>query len=1107
MRSSRFRRSTAAKVQFAVMDVLESRLLFSGETVKTAFAPVLANTTTPSKNSITLDQNFSDSTIPGTLATFDTSFGTIEVALTDTATPNTVANFLHYVESGEYTNTIFHRSAILNGSNTTVSPANPADIIQGGGYVVSGQTLTHIPTTTPVDDEYTTRVEGDVAGTLAMAKTSQANSATSEWYFNVHNNTSALDTPTTDSNGVMTSYTVFGIVYSGMNVVDEIAKLPTYNVSSATSSVPVTGLTAGETAKHYPITARNLVYVTKISAVPGTSYTVTSSNNSLVTPTVSNGVLSFAYGSGKSGTAEITITAKNLDGTSATSSFTVTVPNSATPTAGPTAAAVSAPNVTSGTTASLFVLGGATDSLAALSPATVTIVTQPAHGTASVNSATGLVSYTPTAGYTGPDSFTYTVADTAGTVSGPATVSLTVVAPPATVTIGNATNRSLIFTQPNGSVAHLVVGSGAAIVTFAGSAVTISKSGFVDVASGADATISSITITNRGSAASLSLTSTGPVSLGSITDAGRLSFINAPTATLSGVYTLGSIGRVLAAAASGATLSLGSGKNTVILIPTVVNTNLTDTGSIARISSKQWLATDGGYYGILTPRIGQLKVTGSFAEMLNLSGAGYSLQNISVGQASGAWMAAGSVRSAIVASPAATWSIAAGGAIGKLAIAGNLGANTISAGKIGTLSVTGTTTGANVITSGAFSQQQLEIGRLQFGGAVSQSTITDTGSLGTLIAPSMQTNSITAGSVASVLIKGTSNAIKINTTNPGTLKRPQLGHLAFGALSNSTVSTTGNLGTIDAAALTTDTVAALTVSSLIVAGATSGSTIQTSSSAAHDGRYRFGGAVTGSTITASASIQTITAPSLGTTSFSASSIGALSVAGAASAVTVTTNSTAVADGPMRFGGAVTGTNMSVSGILKSISAASMATNNITAGGIGTLSVRGTTNGTTISSTDSTKQIGSIRFGGSVISSKVAAAGDVGSVTAASLSDSQIYAGIETSVTSAPALATSSADVASDVRIDSITLGRGATAFSNSLISADMLGSLRLGNVATANSGTTFGVSAASIKSVVANLVPGGLLDAGPKELKSATTLSAYETAKKLSLGDFTIELF
>ena len=233
-----------------------------------------------------------------------------------------------------------------------------------------------------------------------------------------------------------------------MNVVDEIAALPTYNVSSSLNTVPVTGLTENQAKKSAPITAGNLVFTNSISTTPGTVYTATSNDNALVTPKVTDGVLSFTYASGLSGTATITVVAKNLDGTSASTTFAVTVPNSAAPAAGPTAAAVTAPDVVAGKTATFGVLANGTDSVAALNQSSVAITTQPTHGTATVNSSTGLISYTPSAGYTGADTLSYTVADTSGTVSSPALVSLNVVSAPVTLTVGTPIARTLTFTEP-----------------------------------------------------------------------------------------------------------------------------------------------------------------------------------------------------------------------------------------------------------------------------------------------------------------------------------------------------------------------------------------------------------------------------------------------------------------------------------------------------------------------------------------------------------------------------------------------------------------------------------------------------------------------------------
>jgi cyclophilin family peptidyl-prolyl cis-trans isomerase len=923
-RSSGFGKRSRRALASAI-DLLESRRLFSGETLSTPISNVLAHTSGPATDSITLNQHFFDEALPGTVVTFKTNLGTITVSLTDAATPLTVANFLSYVNSGAYTDTIFHRSAVL-AAGTGGSPSAPADIIQGGGYVVQGTGFTHIPTSAPVDDEYTKAILNDSAGTLSMAKTSDANSATSEWYFNVHDDVSALDTPTTDSNGVSTSYTAFGKVLTGMNVIDEIAALPTYNASNANSALntlPVLGLTEKQATKgEFPLTSANLVYTESITSQPGVNYTVTSDNNSLVTPKITDGVLSFTYAPGASGTAEITVTAKSLDGTSATTTFAVTVPNSATPSAGPTTANITAPDVVAGTTADVSVLGSDTDSVAALDPSTVTIVTQPSHGTATVDTTNGHIKYTPTAGYTGTDTLIYTVSDTAGTVSPAATVSLNVVTAPVTVTLGTKTARSLTFTEPSGVVGHLSIGGGTAVVTFSPGVVTTTTAGGVVTATGSGATVSSIVITNTGAAASLSLTASGAVSLGTITDSKAVSIIDAPNATLTGSSSFARIGRLILAGATDANLSLGSGIGSSLIIPNLLNTTITDTGSIQSIIAKQWQTSGGGYYTLSAPAIGRLNVSGEFDDVLNLSSKKTSLASAIIGTASAAWTILGSVGTAAFGSPASTFSLGANGSVGRLIVAGNL-TNTITASTFGLLRVTGSTTGATLSTTS--SKAAVAIGKLTFGGAVASTTVT-------------------------------------------------------------------------------------------------------------------------------------------------TFVGGIGVA----------------------------------------TAASLDTTQINVGSIGTLRVVGTTTGTTIKAYTAfaagSKDIGRLIFDGGVTTSVINSAGNIGSIAAPSLTNTHVFAGASASLIDAPALPASTTDFAADARIGSVVLGKAAGAFSNSLIIADLLGTLHLGQITSANTGVAFGVGAHEIHAVAGTLVPGGTIKAGPAQLKSATTLSKYETAKKLALGDFKITL-
>lgn len=788
--SQKRRRLLQSSLPVFNIDVLERRQLLSGEAVQTPIPSVLASTSSPSSNDITLDQNFFDSTLPGTLVTFQTTYGEIQVGLTDAATPKTVANFLSYVESGAYNNTIFHRSVDLSDGQSA-SPSDPGTIIQGGGYNLGGGSLTHIPTGNPVPDEYTTELFNDSAGTLAMAKTSYANSATSEWYFNVSNNTE-LDTPTTDPNGVTTSYTVFGTVLSGMNVIEQIAQLPTDSLNSTLTSVPVTGLTEAQVQAGATVQENNLVYVNSVTSEPGTTYTVTSDNKSLVIPSISNGVLSFAYGTG-SGTADITVTATNLDGTSASDTFPVTVPT-VNPSAGPVANPYTAPFTVTGTTGSFSVFGPDTDSLAPLNPASVQITVQPAHGTATVNTSNGFINYTPSAGYIGADSLTYTVSDTSGTVSNPAVVTL--YAAPTAVTVNVTPARPLAFTQPDGIVGHVSVTDGTAVVTFTDYLVTTKVRDGVTVATGAGADVTGITVTDTTNEyASLSVSSNGPISMASINSTGDMIKINAPTVTLTGTSNIGFVIDEYLAALNGATLNLGEypdGLPTNLYIPTVTNSDVIATGDLGIIKSKRWVVTDNSAHTLSAIEITELLVSGEFDNNLSLSqtlaGPRFFAMNVAdVGDPTGTWSIAGGVLKATFGTPGSNWSLTIGSIIYFLTFTGDL-SNQVVAGDIDKLTVKGTTTNAVVETDGEFSPKYEQIASMSFGGAVSGTVIYSNGSIGSIHAPSLTDSRVYAGVALSVAQNGTLAASASDLASNSSIGSISLSGRAKTAFSNSLIS-------------------------------------------------------------------------------------------------------------------------------------------------------------------------------------------------------------------------------------------------------------------------------------------------------------------------------
>ena len=141
----------------------------------------------------------------------ETSEGDITVVLFADKSPKTVENFLAHVDEGFYENTIFHR--IIDNF-----------MVQGGGFDVD---LKQKETERKVINESKNRLHND-RGTLAMARTSDPDSAGSQFFINQRNN------PRLDWTPFKPGYTVFGEVITGMRVVDFMASTPTGNAVGKT---------------------------------------------------------------------------------------------------------------------------------------------------------------------------------------------------------------------------------------------------------------------------------------------------------------------------------------------------------------------------------------------------------------------------------------------------------------------------------------------------------------------------------------------------------------------------------------------------------------------------------------------------------------------------------------------------------------------------------------------------------------------------------------------------------------------------------------------------------------------------------------------------------
>ena len=190
--------------------LFNARSLFAScfATIVPAFAPVLLG--------MTLMLNAFQA-IAQPIVEIETNLGTIEITLHPEAAPGHVENFLNYVNDGDYSDSIFHRSV-------------PGFIIQAGGFAYSNQQVLNVPADLPVTNEFNL---SNLRGTVAMAKLgSDPDSATNQWFINLADNAANLD----NQNG---GFTVFGTVTSGMAIADTIAGLEIINAGSPFNSLPI----------------------------------------------------------------------------------------------------------------------------------------------------------------------------------------------------------------------------------------------------------------------------------------------------------------------------------------------------------------------------------------------------------------------------------------------------------------------------------------------------------------------------------------------------------------------------------------------------------------------------------------------------------------------------------------------------------------------------------------------------------------------------------------------------------------------------------------------------------------------------------------------------
>jgi cyclophilin family peptidyl-prolyl cis-trans isomerase len=263
-------------------------------------------TLTPNTSPTTIDLNtlFTDPDTPQAVR-LTTNKGNIDVILYPAATPATVTNFLSYANA----------SGQASYDNAVIPRSIPGFVIQGGGYKPAGGTsFNSVTRAAAITNEPGLN---NVPGTIAMARSSAVNSATSEWFINLADNTSNLDT----SNE---GFTVFGRVgLSSYNAVNAIATLPTHAYTGMTVDDTVnTGTGINNPFNDCPMNAATapasmdqslLVKSTTVRAIQPLSYQVVSNSSPAALGTSISGT-TLALTPTAAGTASVVIRATDLDG-------------------------------------------------------------------------------------------------------------------------------------------------------------------------------------------------------------------------------------------------------------------------------------------------------------------------------------------------------------------------------------------------------------------------------------------------------------------------------------------------------------------------------------------------------------------------------------------------------------------------------------------------------------------------------------------------------------------------------------------------------------------------------------------------------------------------
>ena len=339
-RRSHRRRRTRQQRSFLSCETLEPKQLLAAD-VAVQFSDLVLDTTGPT--TVAIEGKFEDNEVSGAVVKFETNAPLDDpdfyVELTsDESTPLTNANFLSYVNSGAYDNSIFHRSVL-------------SFVIQGGGYKAPIEAANHpdLTLSEPVAIANTGTIQNEpgnpnTRGTIAMAKpNADPDGARSQFFFNLgDNNLDQSGNPGGFLDSINGGYTQFGSVLgSGMTVVDSMNQTLTFQADSYYGNtdfeeglplynwgVDEEGEVFREGVDNFIIRPEDFVKIENVDVVAESdlfTYTVSSSDEAKLTASVDgNGNLALTPDSSAYGSVDVTITATSkLDNSTASDTFSV----------------------------------------------------------------------------------------------------------------------------------------------------------------------------------------------------------------------------------------------------------------------------------------------------------------------------------------------------------------------------------------------------------------------------------------------------------------------------------------------------------------------------------------------------------------------------------------------------------------------------------------------------------------------------------------------------------------------------------------------------------------------------------------------------------------